>query len=144
MPPMKTAFREITMNLSEKNEEIVRAGYAAFNTADMAALTRIFAETSSWTTPGHTSIAGQANGRAAVFARFGRYGGETAGTFKASLKQVFTTADGKVIGLHRNTGTRNGKQLDTDCCIVFEVENGQITSGTEFFFDLHGWDQFWA
>jgi len=65
-------------------------------------------------------------------------------TFNAALEQVFTGVDGRVIGLHHNSGERNGKRLDSDCCIVFEVKNGQITSGREYFFDLHNWDQFWS
>jgi hypothetical protein len=56
--------------------------------------------------------------------QFGRYGGDTDGTFRADLQQVFTADDGRVIGLHHNSATRNSKQLDTACCTVFEVENG--------------------
>jgi ketosteroid isomerase-like protein len=62
----------------------------------------------------------------------------------AQLATIFEASDGRVVGLHRNTGERNGKQLDTDCRIVFEVEDGKIESGTEHFFDLHNWDQFWS
>jgi ketosteroid isomerase-like protein len=79
-----------------------------------------------------------------VFGQFGRYGGDTGGTFKAELKEVFTSDDGRVIGLHRNTGMRNGKQLDTDCCIVFEIADGRMVSGREHFFDLGNWDEFWS
>ncbi len=75
-----------------------------------------------------------AQGRDAVFGQFGRYGGDTGGIFKAELKQVFTSDDGRVIGLHHNSGERNGKRLDTDCCIVFEVANGRMMSGREHFF----------
>jgi ketosteroid isomerase-like protein len=57
---------------------------------------------------------------------------------------VFTSADGRVIGLHHNSAQRNGKQLDTDCCIVFEVENGRMTSCREHFYDLNNWDEFWS
>ena len=42
------------------------------------------------------------------------------------------------------SGERNGKRLDSDCCIVFEVKNGQMVSGREHFYDLHNWDAFWA
>lgn len=79
-----------------------------------------------------------------MFAQFGRYGGETDGTFRAELSTVFEADVGRVVGLHHNVGQRNGKQLDTDCCIAFEVEAGQIKSGIEHFHDLHNWDQFWS
>ncbi len=73
-----------------------------------------------------------------------RYGGETEGTFRAILDTVFESADGRVVGLHHNVGQRNGRQLDTNCCIVFEVRDGRIASGTEHFLDLRNWDDFWS
>ena len=126
------------------NADVVRRGYQAFNEADLGALDAVFADDATWTTPGASSTAGTARGKDAVFAQFGRYGGEAQGTFRADLASVFESDDGRVVGLHRNTGQRNGKLLDTDCCIVFEVEDGRITSGTEYFLDLHNWDQFWS
>ena len=132
------------MSQTMTNTDVVRRGYQAFNEADMEALGQLFDENATWTTPGQASVAGVARGQDAVFTQFGRYGGETEGTFKAALAAIFEGEDGRVVGLHHNTGVRNGAQLDTDCCIVFEVEGGRITSGTEHFFDLHNWDQFWS
>jgi ketosteroid isomerase-like protein len=129
---------------ASENADIVRRGYEAFNKADIATLTEIVDENASWYTPGRSPIAGVYQGRDAVLGQFGRYGGDTGGTFRADLKQVFTSDDGRVIGLHHNSAERNGKQLDTDCCIVFEVENGHMTSGREYFFDLNNWDEFWS
>ena len=126
------------------NGDLVRQGYEAFNSADLETLGRLFTEGVSWITPGRSSVAGHARGRDAVFAQFGRYGGETRGTFRAELKQVLTAPDGTVIGVHHNGGERNGKQLDTDCCIVFEFEDGRVVSGREYFSDLYNWDQFWS
>jgi hypothetical protein len=133
-----------TITTEHPNAALVRRGYEAFNTADMETLTEILDENASWHTPGHSPIAGDHQGRDAVFAQFGRYGGDTGGTFKAELKQVFTSPDGRVIGLHHNSAERNGKQLDTDCCLVVEIENGRMTSGREYFFDLDNWDAFWS
>jgi ketosteroid isomerase-like protein len=124
--------------------DVVRRAYHAFNTADIQALNELFDEKASWHTPGRSPIAGEHRGRNAVFAQFGRYGGETHGTFTAALQQVLASDDGCVVGLHHNSGVRNGKRLETDCCIEFEVRNGKIVSGREHFFDLHAWDAFWA
>jgi ketosteroid isomerase-like protein len=132
------------MSLAEENAELVRRGYAAFNAADIETLTELLSENASWHTAGQSSIAGDHMGRDAVFAQFGRYGGETNGTFKADLKQVFGSDNGRVVAIHQNSGERNGKHLDTDCCIVFEIKNGQMISGREHFYDLHNWDAFWA
>jgi ketosteroid isomerase-like protein len=132
------------MSIAQQNADVVRRGYAAFNAADVAELTDIFAEDSSWHTPGAASSAGDRVGRDAVFQQFGRYGGETDGTFKATLREVFAGPDGRVVAMHHNSGERKGKQLDVDACVVFEVEDGRIISGREYFYDLHAWDAFWS
>ena len=126
------------------NADIVRQGYAAFNVADIDTLMEIIDENASWHTPGRSSIGGDRKGRDAVFAQFGRYGGETKGTFRANLLEVFESDDGGVVGLHHNTGERNGKKLDVLCCLVFELKNGRVISGREHFFDLYAWDAFWS
>jgi len=132
------------MNQAEQNADIVRRGYAAFNSGDMKTLTALFDERASWHTPGRGRIAGDYKGRDAVFAQFGRYGGETAGSFKATLQRVFTTEDGRVVGVHQNTATRNGKQLDVSCCLVFELKDGRVTDGREYISDLYAWEEFWS
>jgi hypothetical protein len=126
------------------NAAVVRRGYDAFNAADLEALTELFDERASWHTPGRSPLAGDRQDRDATFAQFARYVGETGGTFKAQLQRVLTDEDGRVIGIHRNTAEREGKQLDVYCCIVFEVEDGRITDGREHFYDLHAWDEFWS
>jgi len=132
------------MNMAETNVALVRRGYEAFNTADMAALTELFHEEASWHTPGRSPLAGDHKGRDAVFTQFGHYGGDTIGTFRAELQDLFTTEDGRVIGVHRNTGERDGKKLDVNCCLVFEIKDGKLVSGTEVFDDLYAWDGFWS
>ena len=126
------------------NAEIVRRGYHAFNTADMETLTELFDENASWHTPGRGSMTGDHVGRDAVFAQFARYGEETEGTFQAELRHVLADDDGRVVGIHHNSGVRNGKRLDVDCCIVFEFKNGRIMDGCEHFYNLHAWEEFWS
>ncbi len=134
----------LTTSVAEENGIKVRRGYAAFNTADMATLSELFHPDAIWHTPGKSPVAGSFKGRDAVFAHFGHYGAETAGSFKAMLQDVVANENGTAVGIHRNTGTRNGKTLDVACCIVFEFKDGQAISGREYFFDLHAWDAFWS
>lgn len=133
-----------TIVTEHANAAVVRRAYAAFNTADIPALLETFHEDSCWHTPGRGPLGGSFQGRDAVFGHFGSYGGLTAGTFQANLQDVVTSEDGTVIGIHRNTAQKDGKNLDVSCCIVFEVKDGQIIDGREYFFDLHAWDEFWA
>jgi ketosteroid isomerase-like protein len=127
-----------------RNAAIVRRGYEAFNNGDLETLTEVFDESAAWHTPGRSPLAGDAIGRDAVLAHFGRYAGETDGTFRADLKRVLTEEDGRVIGIHHNVAERDGRQLDVYCCIVFELENGRVVDGREHFYDLHAWDEFWS
>jgi hypothetical protein len=127
-----------------ENAAIVRRGYEALNTADLGALAELFDESASWHTPGRSPLAGDVEGRDAVFAHFGRYADETGGTFKADLKCLLTDEDGRVIGIHHNVARREDRELDVYCCIVFQLENGRIVDGREHFHDLHGWDEFWS
>jgi len=132
------------MGKTEDNAEVVRRGYAAFDAADMKALTEIFHENASWHTPGRSRITGDHECRDAAFAQFGRYVGETGGTFEARLLHLLRSDDGCVVGVHHNSGERNGKRLDVGCCIVFEIKDGRIFDGREHFYDVHAWHEFWS
>jgi ketosteroid isomerase-like protein len=129
---------------AQAHAEVVRRGCLAFITGDIRALHELFDEQARWHTPGRSPLAGDHCGRAAVFAQFARYGGETAGTFKVVLQRVLAGDDGHVVGLHHTIGLRNGQRLEVDGCIEFQVRDGRIVCGREHFFDLHAWDAFWA
>jgi len=126
------------------NAAIVRRGYEAFSGGDLTALAELFADDVSWHSPGRSPLAGDIVGREAVFARLGRYGAETGGTFRADLKRLLTDEDGRVIGIHHSVAERDGKHLDVYCCTVFELENDRIVDGCEHFYDLRAWDEFWS
>lgn len=138
------AFAGETAMTAHQAAEVVRRGYHAFNTADLALFDTLSTEDLTWETPGTSPIAGLRTGRPAVYEQYGTYLSGTDGTFKAELQYVTADDEGRVIGVHRNTGMRNGKALDTMCCITFEVKDGKILSGKEHFFDLYNWDQFWS
>lgn len=129
---------------ADENAAIVRRGYEAFNTGDVNTLTELFDESASWHTPGRGSLAGDHEGREATFAYFGQLGQGTEGTFRAELQHLFADEDGRVVGMHHNSGERDGKHLDVDCCLVFELKDGRITDGREHFGDLYAWDEFWS
>lgn len=133
-----------TKSLAAVNAEIVRKGYEAFNHADINTLSQLFDANVSWHTPGKSHLAGTVKGLDATMGQFGRYGAETHGTFKANLEQLFTTEKGDVISVHRNSGERNGKKLDTLCCIIFTMKDNKVIDGREIFYDLYAWDAFWS
>jgi ketosteroid isomerase-like protein len=54
-------------------------------------------------------------------------------TFKAELKELLVSENGRVIAIHHNSAVRNGKRLDTGCCVVFDVKDGPFIEGREHF-----------
>ena len=128
---------------AQENAAVVRRGYEAFNTGDINTLTELFDESAVWRTPGRGSLAGDHEGREAAFAYFGQLAQQTGGTFRANLQHV-TADDDRVIAIHHNTAERDGKQLEVDCCLAFQLRDGRITEGAEHFRDLYAWDEFWS
>src|SRR5688572_27241498 len=127
-----------------ENAELVRRGYEAFNAGDMETLTGLFDEDASWHTPGHASIAGDHVGRDAAFSYFGQLGEGTQGTFQAEVRSITADDEGRVVGVHHCSGERNGRQLDVDCALIFQVKDGKIVDGRDNFYDLYAWDEFWS
>ena len=128
----------------DDNVAIMQRAYDAFNQADIDTLIELFDDDIVWHLPGRSSMARDYEGRDATLAYFGKIGEDTGGTFQAELQQLFAGDDGRVIGLQRSTGERDGKRLDVSNCIVFELKDGKVVDGREHFNDLHAWDEFWS
>ena len=128
---------------AEENAAIIRGGYESFNSGDLDALAEIFNENVVWHTPGRSSLANDYQGREATFAYFSQLGQETGGSFRAELRHLIADDD-FVVGIQHNSGERNGKHLDVDLCLVFQLRDGRITEGWEHFLDLYAWDEFWS
>jgi ketosteroid isomerase-like protein len=127
-----------------ENVAIMQRAYDAFNSADMDTLIELFDESCVWHLPGRSSMAKDYQGRDATLAYFGQIGQETGGTFRAELERLVGDDDGRVVGIQRSTGDRNGKHLDVGDSIVFQLRDGRIVDGREHFEDLYAWDEFWS
>lgn len=133
-----------TVLTQNKNAEIVRRGYHAFDAGDVKTLAELFDEKASWHTPGKSILSGHHKGREAVLGYFARLGQESGGTFKTELLHVTADDENHVIGVHHSTAQRHGKKLAVDTCIIFELKNGKIISAKEFIYDLHAADAFFS
>jgi uncharacterized protein len=129
---------------ANENVATMRRAYEAFNTGDIQTLTEVFDESAVWHLPGRSSFAQDYHGRDATLAYFGQLAEETGGTFRAELQHLTADDEGRVVGIQRSTGDRNGKHLDVGDSIVFELKDGRITDGREHFHDLYAWDEFWS
>jgi uncharacterized protein len=128
---------------AQQNAERIRGGYDAFNKADMAALTDLFAENAVWHSPGRGAVAGDYKGRDATFAYFGHLAELTDGTFRANLHSLVAEGD-TVVARQTQTATRGDRQLEVNECAAFEMRDGRIIEGWEYRYDLYAWDEFFS
>ena len=126
-----------------ENVELVRRGYEAFNTGDMAALSELFAEDAVWHVAGSGVLSGTKQGRDAVLAYFGELGARTQGNFQANVEEI-VGGENHTVAIQQTHGESNGKTLDMGTVITFVVRDGKITEGREFFEDTAKADDFWT
>jgi ketosteroid isomerase-like protein len=126
-----------------ENVELVRRGYAAFNSGDMATLSDMFAEDAVWHVAGSGVLSGTKQGRDAILAYFGELGARTQGSFQANLEDI-VGGENYTVAIQHTRGENNGKTLDMATVITFVVRDGKITEGREFFEDTAKADDFWT
>ena len=134
---------DMGMSIADANARVARRAFAALNAKDFEKLAGLFHEEIAWYTPGRSAVAGEALGRDAVVAQFMKYAAGTQGTFRADLKKVLQSEDGRVVAVHHDTAERHEKRLDAGCCTILDIEDGLILEGREHFHDLYSWDEFW-
>jgi len=126
------------------NVATVRALFAAFRSADLAAIVEAVPVDLAWHFPGRRGgLAGAHRGRDAVLAFLARVMQLTDGTFGLDLEDVIG-GDRYVVALFHGHGERNGKSLDNPTCLRVRFENGRPCEIHEFVWDLFAVDEFWA
>jgi uncharacterized protein len=125
------------------NAELVRKGYAAFNSGDIATLTEVIATDCVQHMPGKSRFSGDHKGRDAILAMYGEIQSETDGTFRAELLDTYAD-DHRVVAIHRTTATRKGKTLDEREALVFEIVGGRATDMEVIALDGEPNDAFWS
>jgi len=102
----------------------LRRGYKAFADNDVETLTEVIPENAVWHVPGRSPLAGDYNGREAVFGYFMKLMETTGGTFKADLVHVVGDDD-YAVALQRSTMTVNGTDYDSFDVLVDRMEDGK-------------------
>jgi ketosteroid isomerase-like protein len=108
----------------------------------MDALRALFSDDLVWHVPGQSEFAGDYNGVDNVLEYFGKLVGASEGTFSAEPHAILAD-DEHGIGLHTDTATRGGKNLNAHEVLVFHIKDGKITEGWEFHQDTYVYDAFW-
>ena len=134
--------REGPMGATE-NADRIREGYDAFNRADVAALTDLFADDIVWHFPGSSKLAGEHTGRDAALTALGGYGAASGGTLRANLIDLMASND-HVAGVANDTATSAGRTLDVRSTVVFAMQDGKVTEAWQYIDDIDALDAFLA
>src|SRR6478752_3832465 len=123
---------------------LVKRGYEAFNSADIATLTEIIADDAVQTMVGNNLVSGEFKGRDNILGMYGRLAELTNGTYKVEIEQTFTDGNGTVVVVHRQTATREGKRLDNRQALIFRIVGGKVVSLTDASDDIAIDDAFYS
>ncbi len=129
--------------MAHPNEELIRRGYDAFLSNDMATLNDLFADDIQWHAPGRNQVAGDFRGKDEVFAAFGKVFELTGGTFRLEIHDVLAN-DTHAVVMARVTGEREGLKLDDNSVQVFHLADGKVTAQWLYPGDVYANDQFWG
>ena len=123
---------------------LVKRGYDAFNSADIAALTEIIADDAVQTMVGNNLVSGEFKGRDNILAMYGKLAELTNGTYRVEIEQTFTDGNGTVVVVHHQTATREGKRLDNRQALIFRIVGGKVVSLTDASDDIAIDDDFYG
>ena len=133
--------------IAEPDDEymtLVRRGYQAFNTGDMATLRDLLSPDVAQHVPGSSLISGEYKGIDAVLGYYGKLAELSGGTFRADLIDVFGDGKGHVTALHQITATRAGVTRVSRGTILFTFIGHRATDLVQMHSDLPGDDAFFA
>jgi ketosteroid isomerase-like protein len=125
------------------NLNVLRDGYQAFASGDLARLGELFADDIVWHTPGNNPLSGDYRGKDAVLALFGRLAEESGGTFRADVHDLLANDDHGV-GLVTVTARRGDRSLTVNDVNVFHLRDGKVTECWLASTDQQAEDEFWA
>jgi len=128
--------------MAHPNADLVRKGFEAFATGDMATLDQLMADDAKWHASGRTPVSGDFEGKEAIFGTFARIGQET-----DSLQQdihAILADDEHAVALVNATLTRGGKTLTAQQVFVFHVTGGKATEVWVAPLDPYAADEFWT
>ena len=128
---------------SEENANLVRRGYAAFSTGDMATLSGLFADDAVWHVPGSGSLSGAKRGRDAILAFFGELFTRSGEPIKVTLHDVIG-GDEHTVGLHHEFVQSGSNKVDQNAVNIFHIRDGRVSDVWELHEDPASNAWLWA
>ena len=135
-------FEEVAV-ADHPNVELLRKGYDAYSTGDIAVLNDLFADDILWHIAGRSQLAGDYNGRDAVFGFFGKLMELSDGTSAIEVHDILAN-DEHGVALVTGTGTRNGKSFSGQDVHTFHFRDGKVVEFWDSPLDQYEADEFWS
>ncbi|MGA2760974.1 MAG: nuclear transport factor 2 family protein [Candidatus Cybelea sp.] len=107
------------------NVDRVKKGFEAFAASDMEGLNELFDADAKWRGDPTGILAGNYDGRDAIFAMFAQVGQETGGTFR-SIPSTMAASGDKVFVHCDVTGDRKGRKLKSGEVLIFTLAGGRV------------------
>jgi ketosteroid isomerase-like protein len=128
--------------MAHPNADLVRNGFEAFATGDMAVLDQLIADDATWHTPGRNPLAGDFKGKEEIFGSWARLRQET-DSFAQDIHAILADDD-HVVALVNATASRGGKTVEWQQVLVFHVVDGKATEVWGASSDPYAFDEMWA
>jgi uncharacterized protein len=133
-----------TTDVAQRNVELARKGYAAFNDQDVETVTKLINDDAVWHVGGNSQLTGDYKGKAKILDFFMRFGQLTEGSYKAEIHDILAN-DEHTIALGTETATRNGKHHKARFVDVIHPDrDGNVKEFWRFFEDQASIDAFFS
>ncbi len=129
-------------NTEQRNIDMTRKGYQAFNEAHLDEAMATIHEEILWHNGGDNPISGDFRGKEAVTEMFARFGQLTEGTYEADIHDVLASADHTVV-IGTYTATRHGRTRSARFVdVIHPAPDGRAKEFWRYFEDQAAEDEF--
>lgn len=124
---------------------VVRAGFEAFASGDVAGFADMFAADATWNHRNDDRLGGIHQGSDGIMAFIGESAQLTAGTLRAEPQAMMGDGQGNVAVFVRVSATRpDGRSFSNPQILLFKVEGDYVNSVDQFVGDPSAVKAFWA
>jgi uncharacterized protein len=134
---------ETVTDRGARNAELMRDGYGAFATGDMAALKELFAPDVVWHAQRLGALGGDHTGWEELAQFFAHSMELTAGTFRVEVQEILANDHGAAVVV-RSSATRGDKVLDSRQIHHFHVTDERVVEVWQFVGDGPAVEAFWS
>jgi len=125
------------------NLELLRRGYAAYDSGDMDTINELFADDVVWHIAGRSPLSGDYTGKEQVFGFFAKLVEMSDGTSKVAVHDLLAN-DEHGVAVVTESATRQGRHFEGNAAHVFHLHGGQVTEFWDAQTDQYAADEFWS